>query len=202
MKVTVGIPVYTQQDLVIRAIESIPKRPDVEILVVDDGSTDNTWKNLLHYRDTHDNVNLVLLYNEENKGVGYTVNKIYDNATGEYIVLLGSDDYIFADKFEKCLEMLDGTDLVYFDVIINNGEIWHLNDDKKTLLCGSYKFMRKDFIGDTRCPEVATAEDKPFYNELLEKNPTEKFSGVILKHYNHPRDGSLTDKVRKGILHE
>lgn len=200
MKVTVGIPVYNQENLIIRAIDSIPKRDDIEILVIDDGSTDDTWIKLLDYRNTHPQLNLILLHNEENKNVGYTVNRIYDNATGEYIVLLGSDDYFYTDEFEKCLEMLDGTDLIYFDVRVNNGDIWQLTEESKKELCGSYKFMKRNFIGDTRCPEIQTAEDKPFYNELLSKNPTEKFTHIVLKHYNHPREGSLTDLVRKGIL--
>lgn len=200
MKVTVGIPVYNQENLVIRAIDSIPKREDIEILVIDDGSTDDTWIKLLDYRNTHPQLNLILLHNEENKNVGYTVNRIYDNATGEYIVLLGSDDYFYTDEFEKCLEMLDGTDLIYFDVRVNNGDIWQLTEESKKELCGSYKFMKRNFIGDTRCSLKVTAEDVPFYKKLLEKNPTEKFTHIVLKHYNHPREGSLTDLVRKGIL--
>lgn len=202
MKVTVGIPVYNQENLVIKAIESIPKRDDIEILVIDDGSTDDTWIKLLDYRNTHPQLNLILLHNEENKNVGYTVNRIYDNATGEYIVLLGSDDYFYTDEFEKCLEMLDGTDLIYFDVQVNNGDIWELNEDVKVELCGSFKFMRRNFVGDTRCPLKITAEDKPFFIELLEKNPTEKYTHLVVKHYNNPREGSLTDQVRKGILDE
>ena len=40
--VTVIIPVYNQEELVIKALESIPKRNDIEIIVIDDGSTDKT----------------------------------------------------------------------------------------------------------------------------------------------------------------
>ena len=95
--VTVIIPVYNQEELVIKALESIPERKDIEIIVIDDGSTDCTWKNLLKYREKHeDMLNLVLLYNEENRGVGYTVNKGYDNAKGEYAVnALKDNDIVF-----------------------------------------------------------------------------------------------------------
>ena len=44
---TIIIPVYNQETLVIRALESVPKRDDIEVIVIDDGSTDNTWNNLL-----------------------------------------------------------------------------------------------------------------------------------------------------------
>lgn len=201
IKISVIIPVYNQEELVIRAIDSIPKRNDIEIIVIDDGSNDNTWNNLIEYRNNHPELlNLILLYNETNKGVAYTVNKGYDNARGEYIVLLGSDDYFYTEEFEKIIDELDGTDLVYFNVKINNGDIWELNEQSKYVLCGSYKFMRREFIGETRCADKKAGEDVSFYKELLEKHPTEKFTGLIIKHYNHPRDGSLTDLVRKGIL--
>jgi len=202
-KVSVIIPVYNQEELVIKAIDSIPKRYDVEVIVIDDGSTDNTWDNLIKYRAEHpDFLNLVLLYNDKNRGVAYTVNKGYDNAKGEYVVLLGSDDYFYTDKFVDIMELLDGTDLVYFNVQVNNGDVWELNNEVKRELCGSYKFMRREFIGNTRCPSKVSGEDKPFFEELLSKNPTENFTGIVVKHYNHPREGSLTDLVRKGIIND
>lgn len=203
IKVSVIIPVYNQEKLVIRALDSIPKRDDIEIIVIDDGSTDNTWNNLLNYRNNYlDFFNLILLYNEKNKGVAHTVNKGYDNANGEYIVLLGSDDYFYTDKFEEALKELDGTDLVYFNLQINNGDIFRLTPESKNGFCGSVKFMRKDFIGDTRCPDKRAGEDYDFYQELLKKNPTEKFTDITVKHYNFPRENSLFDLMVKGKLKE
>lgn len=202
IKVSVIIPVFNQEQLVIKAIESIPKRDDIEIIVIDDGSTDNTWNNLLKFiTDNEDYKNLILLYNEENKGVAYTVNKGYDNAKGEYVVLLGSDDYFITDKFIEVLDKLDGTDLVYFNLQINNGEVWQLTPENKTKFCGSVKFMRRDFIGNTRCPEDKRAgEDWYFYQDLLKKQPTEKFTNMTIKHYNHPRQNSLSYLAAKGEI--
>lgn len=201
IKISVIIPCFNQEELVIKAIDSVPKRDDIEIIVIDDGSTDNSWNNLLEYRNRHpEMLNLILLYNEENKGVAYTVNRGYDVARGEYVVLLGSDDYFYTNAFEQIIKELDGTDLVYFDVRINNGEEWSLNNDSKHVLCGSYKFMRRAFIGDTRCENKVSGEDVGFYKELLSKKPTEKFTHIIVKHYNHPRENSLTDLVRKGVI--
>lgn len=202
IKISVIIPCYNQQELVIKAIDSIPKRNDIEIIVIDDGSTDESWNNLLEYRKKHEDIiNLIYLYNEENKGVAYTVNKGYDNSEGEYVVLLGSDDYFYTEAFEEAINELDGTDLVYFNLQINNGEVWKLTPQNKTGLCGSVKFMRRDFIGNTRCPEdKKSGEDLYFYEELLAKNPTEKFTDITLKHYNYPRENSLTDLAKRGKL--
>lgn len=200
--VTVIIPVYNQEDLVLRAIDSIPKRDDIEIIVIDDGSDDATWRNLVEYRNNHTELkDLILLYNEENKGVAYTINRGYDLATGKYVVALGSDDFFYTKEFEKAMKELDGTDLVYFDMKVNNGDVWEINNDSKMVLVGSVKFIRREFMDDTRCPEeFKSGEDKFFYWRLLEKNPTEKFTHIVVKHYNHPRNGSLTDLVRKGVL--
>lgn len=200
-KVTVIIPVYNQEKLVIKALESIPEKTDIEIIVIDDKSTDKTYQKVLRYLLHNEDKNILLLQNEENKGVGYTVNKGYDNAKGEYIVLLGSDDYFYKEGFIKCIKELDGTDLVYFDMKVNNGDIWEINESSKNVLCGSVKFMRREFVGNTRCPEAKPAgEDRPFYEELLRKEPTEKFTHIVVKHYNHPRKDSLTDLVRQGKL--
>lgn len=202
IKVSVIIPVYNQEKLIIKAIESIPKRSDIEIIVIDDGSTDNTWNELLKYLTEHEElINFILLYNKENKGVAYTVNKGYDCAIGEYVVLLGSDDYFYKDKFNEIIKYLDGTDLVYFNLEINNGDVWKITQENKDFYCGSVKFMRNEFIGHTRCPEEKRqAEDRVFYNELLKKNPTEKFTDITVKHYNFPRNNSLTDLFLKGLI--
>lgn len=202
IKVSVIIPVYNQEKLIIKAIESIPKRSDIEIIVIDDGSTDNTWNKLLQYTNNHEElINFILLYNKENKGVAYTVNKGYDNANGEYVVLLGSDDYFYTDKFNEIIKYLNGTDLVYFNLQINNGDIWRLTKENKTGLCGSVKFMKREFINGTRCPEEKQAgEDYYFYQDLLKKNPSETFTDITLKHYNYPRQGSLTYLLKKGLL--
>ena len=64
---------------------------------------------------------------------------------------------------------------------------------KVITLCGSTKFMRREFMADTRCSEKRVAEDYDLYMALLAKEPTEKFTNIIVKHYNFPREGSLTN---------
>ena len=67
----------------LRIYERLEKRNDIEIIVIDDGSEDNKWKSLLNYRNSHSNyMNLILLWNEENKGVGMDYSKTYP--VGDY----------------------------------------------------------------------------------------------------------------------
>lgn len=190
--VSVIIPVYNQEELITRALDSIP---DVhEIIVIDDGSTDNTYRVITEWMNHNPHGSTVLtIRNLENRGVGYTVNKGLDLAMGDYIALLGSDDY-FLPAIKDVIAQLDGTDLVYFNLATNNGEIFELNPDTKETYPGSVKFIRREFLGDLRCPEVRAGEDKVLFDKLLAKNPTEKFTGIVAKHYNFPRAGSLTDE--------
>ena len=194
MKLSVIIPVYNQQDLVIRAIESVPD--GCEIIVINDGSTDNTQSVIRDYMECHQFINIRLFSDHVNRGVGYAVNCGLNHATGDYLVLLGSDDYFLKD-FQGVINQLDGTDIVYFNLRINNGEIWYLSHQTKYANCGSVKCIRREFIGDTRCPEKRWEEDAEFYRQLMSKNPTEVFTGIVAKHYNFPREGSLCYQKEK-----
>lgn len=191
-KLTIIIPAYNQEELIIRALDSIPKRDDIETIVIDDYSTDNTPSNVMKYRNQYCG-RLILFLKRENEGVGGAVNTGLDLANGEYVVLLGSDDYFLTDKLTSAMEELDGTDLIYFNLQINDGTIWEINEKtSRDPFVGSVKFMRRAFIGDTRCPKIRATEDRYFYQDLLKKKPTEKYLNYVVKHYNYPRTGSLT----------
>lgn len=194
-KVSVIIPCYNAVDTLAGAVASIP-RGGTEVIVVDDGSTDGSTgvvRGLYEIGAVHK-----AIYHDENQGVASAINDGLGVAEGEYVVFLGADDD-FTTDFWYAYEQLDGTDLVYFDLVINSGDVWRVTPETKEQLCGSVKFMRREFIGDTREPEEKKAgEDYYFYQALLAKNPTEKFTGIVAKHYNFPREGSLTNRRLKG----
>lgn len=197
MNLSVIVPVYNQEILVKRALESIPVL--CEVIAIDDGSTDNTIKTLLNFQNTRSNVEV--LHNPSNLGVSYTINRGLSIASGDYIVLLGSDDYFYTEALERVMREMDGTDLIYFDLLTNEGDVFHLSPDTREIFCGSVKLMRREFIGDTRNKEdIKVGEDWVFFQELLSKNPTEKYTNVVAKHYNFPRDGSLIDLHNKQQL--
>ena len=197
IKVTVIIPVYNQQELVIKALESVPKRDDIETIVIDDGSTDKTYQSVLNYIFHNEDRDILLLQNEENKGVAYTINRGYKLAHGEYIVLLGSDDYFYTENFEKAMNELDGTDFVFFQTTKNQGMV-ELNENNK---CGSFKFMRTEFMKEFRNDEYRLAgEDYHLWKKILTKNPTIKILDIIVKHYNYPREGSLCWQLNNKII--
>lgn len=201
MLLTIIVPVWNQEDLIIRALDSIPRRDDLEVLVIDDGSTDNTYDVVKKYAETASDLNIRIIRLEENKGLGNAKNVGYDNALGEYINQLDSDDYLYTEKYEKVMEQLDGTDMVYMDLQIDRGDIWRVTEATKHLWCGgTLRFIRKDFLGDSRCPEIRATEDWYLNEELQAKPHTDKFTGIVGYHYTFPREGSLCDLKERGLL--
>ena len=86
-------------------------------------------------------------------------NIAYEKAKGIYIGELDSDDYFYTDKLNQVLNQLDGeADIVYMDLEDNDKNLYHLcEQSKRSLCCGACKFIKKSFLGTSRCPEVQTA---------------------------------------------
>lgn len=201
-KVSILIPAYNAAETITKALDSIPRRNDLEVIVYDDGSTDGTTAVVLRSTSKNPGLYPTILRNGKNHGVAHAVNQLLDAAKGEWVVLLGSDDWFITDAFNTVVDMLKpNLDLVYFNLEINSGEIWRLTNETKGNCCGSVKFMRRAFVGDTRCDEsIKSGEDYYFFCELLQKKPREAFTNITVKRYNYPREGSLSDLKRHGKL--
>jgi glycosyltransferase involved in cell wall biosynthesis len=116
-KVSVVIPTYNRADFICDAIDSVLSQTykDYEIIVVDDGSTDNTREVLKKYGDQ-----IKYIY-QENKRQGAARNNGIKHSTGEYIALLDSDDMWLPHKLEKdvaCIESDDRIGVVYSNAIL------------------------------------------------------------------------------------
>ena len=193
-KITIIMPVYNRESLVKRALDSLPIEKEYQYIILDDGSTDGSWKKIVDWYEENEKKigGSIIMHWQKNEGVAKTMNFGFDFAKGEYIVSLSSDDY-YVTNFRPFMKYLDGkNDLVYFDLQINNGEIWHLDKESKKKYVGAVKFIRREFLGDIRIPDFKWHEDVPFSQKLYDKKPKEAFTGVVLKHYNYPNEGSLT----------
>jgi glycosyltransferase EpsJ len=102
MKYSVIIPVYNSERTIKRCIESITlqNRPDVETIIINDGSTDET-ESICKALQTEYN-NLIYLY-KENGGVSSARNLGLSVANGEFIMFVDSDDYID----DNCFDIID-----------------------------------------------------------------------------------------------
>ena len=204
IKLSVVIPVYNQEDLIVRAIESVPKRDDVEIIIVNDGSTDNTSANIFENLEKF-NKNIRMVVFKENQGVANALNAGLELIEGEYYMALGSDDYFYTDRLNDFIDndLNDKVDMVYFCLERNDGSLIEPNEETRSLWVGSTKAYRKEIIGNTLYPDGKRACEDLVFDDLIRQKPhTYRFTGKVIKHYNFPREGSLTDLANKGKISE
>ena len=116
-KVSVIIPVFNEAKTVAVAVESVALQHtefDIEILVVDDCSTDGTAEILEKIARSYSNIKV--LRNERNSGKGFSFKRAYDIARGQYFHVLDGDDcFVSYEKLQRQVEFLDGN-LEYFAV--------------------------------------------------------------------------------------
>lgn len=88
------IPTYNCQDYIVYALESALAQPgnDYEIIVIDDGSTDNTRSIISSFQNREKHTDRIHYYYQENKGVAAARNFGINHAKGQYILLLDADD--------------------------------------------------------------------------------------------------------------
>ena len=113
IQVSVIIPCYNGGKFIEAAIESVLllNRDDIEIIIINDGSTDNTADVLKKYND-NDKVSIETITNH---GAGYARNIGLQKAKGEWIAYLDADDlFIYGTDLFKRLSSIDGdTDIIY-----------------------------------------------------------------------------------------
>ena len=104
MKVSVIIPAYNHQNFLGESIESVLNQSlsDLELIIINDGSTDNTEKISLDYKDER-----IKYYNQINSGAHSAINKGISFAKGKYISILNSDDIYEINRLEECYKFLE-----------------------------------------------------------------------------------------------
>lgn len=120
-KVSVVIPTYNRQRYLAEAIRSVQAQTlgDWEIVVVDDGSTDDTRAVIETFSDT-----VHYLY-QQNQGVSTARNLAFRESTGQHVVFLDSDDYLLPNAFADLSAALDASpeyDVVYSDGYVVDDE--------------------------------------------------------------------------------
>lgn len=137
--VSVVIPAYNHERFIGAGIDSVLNQTmsDLELIIVDDGSTDNTAQLIKAYDDPR------ISYTwQENQDAYNTINRGMGMAQGQYISILNSDDVYTTNRFEKCLQHIEktGAEVVFSDVIPIDDEgrrltepefgwnLWHQNN--------------------------------------------------------------------------
>jgi len=103
--ITILLPAYNCEDTIKEAIESCLKQSfvDFELLVINDGSIDNTEKIIRQFSD----VRITYLKNETNKGLIFTLNRGLDCSESNYIIRMDSDDIMYKNRLKIQFEFME-----------------------------------------------------------------------------------------------
>ena len=166
VKVSIVVAAYNVGKYLDRCLDSLVRQTldDIEIIVVNDASSDNTLSIIEEYR--RKNPNIILVNHEKNMGIGRTRNDGIKMASGEYIGFVDGDDYVEADMFEKYYEHARKHDL---DIVYGG----YYEDRGDTMTPMVIRSFENGTIEDN--PEILTKMecgpvDKIYRSEIIKKN--------------------------------
>lgn len=131
-KVSVIIPMHNSSRFIKECLDSVIAQTykNLEIILVDDASSDNTVEIVKNYKDKR----IKLIELKENVGAAIARNTGVENSTGDYICYLDSDDYWKLKKIEKQVKFIKGKAFIY-------SSYQYLNNNNKTHIAKVPKFL-------------------------------------------------------------
>ena len=186
LKMSIVVAVYNTEKYLKKCLDSIEKQnyKNLEVLMVNDGSTDASGKILREYMQKDKRFKL---FEQENQGPGGAKNTGLENATGDYIIFIDSDDWIENDFIEKMLKKAEEKDydIVYCDWIEEDEQgkqikIGKISENKDKTLeeivkmnmtekipCGaSRKIIKREIIEHSRARFSTMLSGEEFYYTL------------------------------------
>ena len=139
--ISVVIPSFNTERYLERCLDSVQRQSfrDLEILCIDDGSTDRTPEILRERAVSDDRIRIISL--PENHGVPYARNLAIDEARGKYLYYMDSDDWIDPDYLEEMFVRAERTGQ---NVVINGNWYLEYDDPSKRRHCGRFGFVREE----------------------------------------------------------
>lgn len=143
-KVTVLIPTYNRADPLKRSIDSVLSQTfeEFELLIVDDGSTDNTCQIVSEYEDNR----IRYVAHDKNKGQNYARNTGIKHANGTYISYLDSDDTLMDEHLSKVVDLMESSPSSIGGVITGSIDTVNGTSTQREVYQG--KFTKSDVLKD------------------------------------------------------
>ena len=205
-KISVIIPVYNTEKYLSECLDSVINQslPDIEIICVNDGSSDNSLNILKAYADKDTRI---VIIDKKNAGVSAARNDAVEKATGEYIMFLDSDDYLSQNACEIAYDSVnsDDYDVGIFGHYILKGKRLkpkYINGNPTDYINIWDKIFKTSFLKNTKIKfpqEIKTAEDIIFSYTVNSHNPKYIFINELLMTYRDARKGSSTEDKLKQI---
>lgn len=213
LKLSIIVPVYNVEKYLPKCIDSLICGSDgYEIILVNDGSTDGSPAILADYAARYPS--LIRVFSTPNGGIGHARNTGIDDANGEYLLFIDSDDYLSPGALNSILAVLDGSfDICIFDILSVNesgnvlkklpgtarpdGSVFSLDEYPELLFelpAAWNKLYRRELFAATgiRYPDRAWFEDLRTTTKLY--TAAKRIKYVSWSWYNYlQRAGSITN---------
>lgn len=210
-KISVIIPIYNSAQTLERTLDSVINQNyrNLEIILVNDGSTDNSFEICKKYAEKD---NRIITINQQNQGVGKARNNGIDIAKGEFISFVDSDDTIDENFYYELITTQTVTDADIVEsgakVILNSkNEIYPYEKQEKINIFKNHDYMKnylnfslnvsvwgkiykRDLIGQIRFPNLNINEDFVFLWEIVKK--TKLFCENLNVNYHYYLDKEVS----------
>ena len=199
-KVSVLLPVYNAQNFVKEAIDSILLQTfsDFELIIINDGSTDNSSKIINEFRDER----ITIINHDGNKGLIYTLNEGLDLSRGTYIVRMDADDFSLPERLSLQVSFMDdnsdvvvcGGQMIDYDGKLQLSENPIVKDEVKasllfscvishpTVIIRNEIFKKEKFCYDKK---YIHSEDYELWSRVIKNYKVSNLKDVILKYRIH-----------------
>ncbi|WP_407536954.1 glycosyltransferase family 2 protein [Cetobacterium somerae] len=214
IKISIIMPIYNLENYLEKCLESVLNQTlkEIEVICIDDGSTDNSLKILRKYKDER-----IKIFTKENGGVSSARNYGLKVARGEYIGFVDGDDFIEVDMYQKLYRnaITNKSDIVICNIKYifseNNYKIFSENflgvkkikTNKELFNIKGYvwnKIFKKQIINEIKFDEnIKWGEDQLFFTETLFKSDIITFENSISYNY-YQRQNSSTFVSNEKIL--
>ena len=171
IKVSVIVPVFNVESYLNESLDSILNQTlkDIEIICINDGSTDNSLDILETYSKKDKRIKII---SKENEGQGVARNVGLDNAQGEYISFVDSDDFIKRDMLEKLYNKAENNDLdlVMCKVSSFDNETHEVDDDLWYYSLKCFDGFKKDVFNNLDTKKFTDSISVTPYNKLYKRS--------------------------------
>ncbi len=205
-KVSVIIPVYNVEKYISKCLDSLLNQTfdDFEVICVDDGSKDDSASILSYYAQKDSRIKVI---SQQNQGASVARNRGLDEAIGEWICFVDSDDFVHPQMLSIIVGQAEanGVDFVQYKhkrIFSENVEIMPIDEQKikgkivlnpALITCKKKKYSngfapyaklyKRSLIGESRFIPHLQFEDYPFAYEILSKKPKTLYLDICLYFY-------------------
>ena len=209
--VSVIMPAYNAAPFIEEAIASVCAQTitDWELFVIDDCSTDDTYKIACDLAETDRRI--TVLRNEKNSGVAQTRNRGLDVCRGNFVALLDSDDYWKNNMLELMIDRAEETraDIIYssYEIVDEQGKkicnefiVPEKTDFRKSIVrsvitCSTVLLTRR-IAENNRFPTNMYHEDIALWFELLKEGKTARGVTEVIASYRQRSDSKSANKIK------